>query len=203
MTSSEKRSGIAQLTDDKMLARIAALLRQAESTDNTTKPTRSWRPRTAGHHDVHRPGRGPHARCDPLACARRRCNAPSPSARQAPRAGGTTLVVRGNRSRQRPEVRCRIQLDVRLRLRVAEDIDATHALYASLVMQMVKRPRPTSGRATPAHPHHHGEAELPAGIRARVGQRLADAREEVRRRPARTANTAQAPNSHCATRTSS
>ena len=29
------------MTDDKMLARIAALLRQAEGTDNSTRPTRS------------------------------------------------------------------------------------------------------------------------------------------------------------------
>ena len=48
----------------------------------------------------------------------------------------------------------------------AEDIDASHALYASLVMQMVRRREAYLAiGCAPAHADHHRPAELPAGLR--------------------------------------
>ena len=63
----------------------------------------------------------------------------------------------------------------------AEDIDASHALYASLVMQMVKASEAyiAYGRA-PADADHHRAAELPAGVRC--PRRTATARRPASRR---------------------
>src|SRR5258707_12908828 len=61
----------------------------------------------------------------------------------------------------------------------AEDIDATHALYASLVMQMVKASEAYigSGQHRPT-PTITARLNFQLAYAARVGQRLADAREE-------------------------
>ena len=62
----------------------------------------------------------------------------------------------------------------------AEDIDATHALYASLVVQMVKAC--DAYLATGAHrptPTITARLNFQLAFGARVGQRLAEAREEA------------------------
>jgi hypothetical protein len=64
----------------------------------------------------------------------------------------------------------------------AEDIDATHALYASLVVQMVKAS--DAYIATGAHrptPTITARLNFHLAFGARVGQRLADAREEAKK----------------------
>ena len=160
--------------DDKMLARIAALLRQAEGTDNTHEAdafmTAAQRLATAASID--------------LAVAR--SHAANRSAAQAPTQRTITIGSAGTRG-----LRTYVQLfvviatanDVRCDIAsnstfvyaygFAEDIDASHALYASLVVQMVRASDslPLLGRA-PAHADDHRPPQLPAGVRARVGQRL-------------------------------
>ena len=64
----------------------------------------------------------------------------------------------------------------------AEDIDASHALYASLVMQMVKASEAYIGSG--AHrptPTITARLNFQLAFGARVGQRLAEAREQARR----------------------
>lgn len=73
----------------------------------------------------------------------------------------------------------------------AEDIDATHALYASLVNQMVKAS--TDYLATGAHrptPTITARLNFQLAFGARVGQRLAEAREEARQEATRMARDA-------------
>src|SRR5262249_35425161 len=68
----------------------------------------------------------------------------------------------------------------------AEDIDATHALYASLVVQMVKASDGyiTSGAHRPT-PTITARLNFQLAFGARIGQRLGDAREEARREATR------------------
>jgi hypothetical protein len=64
----------------------------------------------------------------------------------------------------------------------AEDIDATHALYASLVMQMVQASNTyiASGAHRPT-PTITARLNFQLAFGARIGQRLTQAREEARR----------------------
>ena len=64
----------------------------------------------------------------------------------------------------------------------AEDIDASHALYASLVMQMVGRPMSTSpsGAHRPT-PTITARINFQLAFGARIGKRLAEAREQAQR----------------------
>ena len=127
------------MTDDKMLARIAALLRQAEGTDNAHEAeafmTAAQRLATATSID--------------LAVAR--SHSAKREAAQTPTQRTITIGEAGSRG-----LRTYVQLfsviahanDVRCDVAsnstfvyaygFAEDIDATHALYASLVVQMVR-----------------------------------------------------------------
>ena len=167
-----------------MLARIAALLRQAEGTDNAHEAdafmTAAQRLATAASID--------------LAVAR--SHAANRSAAQAPTQRTITIGSAGTRG-----LRTYVQLfvviaaanDVRCDVAsnstfvyaygFAEDIDASHALYASLVVQMVRASDSylASGCA-PAHADDHGPAQLPAGVR--VPRRTAAGRG-ARRDPAR------------------
>ena len=155
------------MTDDKMLARIAALLRQAEGTDNAHEAeafmSAAQRLATATSID--------------LAVAR--SHSAKREAAQTPTQRTVTIGEAGARG-----LRTYVQLfaviahanDVRCDVAsnstfvyaygFAEDIDATHALYASLVVQMVKA---CDGylvhRRAPPDPDHHRPAELPAGLR--------------------------------------
>ena len=127
------------MSDDKMLARIAALLRQAEGTDNAHEAdafmSAAQRLATAASID--------------LAVAR--SHSSNRSAAQTPTQRTITIGTAGSKG-----LRTYVQLfvviatanDVRCDVAsnstfvyaygFAEDLDATHALYAGLVVQMVR-----------------------------------------------------------------
>jgi Protein of unknown function (DUF2786) len=184
------------MTDDKMLARIAALLRQAEGTDNVHEAeafmAAAQRLATATSID--------------LAVAR--SHSEKRSAAQSPTQRTITIGEAGTRG-----LRTYVQLfaliasanDVRCDVAsnstfvyvygFPEDIDASHALYASLVMQMVKASEAyiASGAHRPT-PTITARLNFQLAFGARVGQRLAEVREEAqqeikkdRRRPPGTA----------------
>ena len=170
------------MTDDKMLARIAALLRQAEGTDNSHEAeafmAAAQRLATATSID--------------LAVARSHAAKRTPA--QEPVQRTITIGTAGTRG-----LRTYVQLfvviaaanDVKCDVAsnstfvyaygFAEDIDASHALYASLVVQMVRasdayiaigahRPTPTITARLNFH----------LAFGARIGQRLSLAREQAR-----------------------
>ncbi|MGE2736248.1 DUF2786 domain-containing protein [Mycolicibacterium vaccae] len=170
-------------TDEKMLARIAALLRQAEGTDNPHEAeafmAAAQRLATATSID--------------LAVAR--SHSAARSAAQVPVQRTITIGEAGARG-----LRTYVQLfvligaanDVKCDVAsnstfvyaygFAEDIDATHALYTSLVMQMVRASNDyiASGAHRPT-PTITARINFQLAFGARVGQRLAEAREEARR----------------------
>ena len=170
------------MTDDKMLARIAALLRQAEGTDNSHEAeafmSAAQRLATAASID--------------LAVARSHAATRSPA--QAPTQRTVTIGTAGTRG-----LRTYVQLfvliaaanDVRCDVAsnstflyvygFAEDIDTSHALYASLVVQMVRSSDAylASGAHRPT-PTITARLNFQLAFGARVGQRLAEAREQAR-----------------------
>jgi hypothetical protein len=171
------------MTDDKMLARIAALLRQAEGTDNAHEAeafmAAAQRLATATSID--------------LAVARSHAATRSPA--QAPVQRTITIGSAGTKG-----LRTYVQLfaviaaanDVRCDVATnsafvyaygfAEDIDATHALYASLVVQMVRAS--DSYIASGAHrptPTITARLNFQLAFGGRIGQRLSDAREQAQR----------------------
>ena len=168
---------------DKMLARIAALLRQAEGTDNAHEAeafmAAAQRLATATSID--------------LAVARSHADKRTPA--QTPIQRTITIGAAGTKG-----LRTYVQLfvviaaanDVRCDVAsnstfvyaygFTEDIDATHALYASLVVQMVRASdsyissgahRPTSTITA--------RLNFQLAFGARVGQRLAEARDQTQR----------------------
>jgi hypothetical protein len=166
-----------------MLERIAALLRQAENTDN------------AHEADAFMAAAQRLATTTSIDLAVARAHSVTRTAAQAPVQRTVSIGEPGARG-----LRTYVQLfvviahanDVKCDVAsnstfvyaygFAEDIDATHALYASLVVQMVKasdayvatgdhRPTPTITARLNFH--------LAFGVR--VGQRLADAREEAKK----------------------
>jgi hypothetical protein len=170
------------MTDDKMLARIAALLRQAESTDNPHEAeafmTAAQRLATATSID--------------LAVAR--SHAATRTRAQEPVQRTITIGNAGTRG-----LRTYVQLfaviaaanDVTVDVAsnstfvyaygFAEDIDSSHALYASLVMQMVRASE--AYIATGAHrptPTITARLNFQLAFGARIGQRLARARDEAK-----------------------
>ncbi len=166
-----------------MLARIAALLRQAEGTDNAHEAeafmAAAQRLATATSID--------------LAVAR--AHSATRSQAQAPVQRTITIGTAGTRG-----LRTYVQLFVVIALAndvrcdvasnstfvyaygFAEDIDASHALYASLVVQMVRASDCyiTSGAHRPT-PTITARLNFQLAFGARIGQRLAEAREEARR----------------------
>src|ERR1700744_2158332 len=170
------------MTDDKMLARIAALLRQAEGTDNPHEAaafmSAAQRLATAASID--------------LAVARshssNRSAAPTPTQRTIPIGNAGTkglrpyvqlfvLIAAAN------DVRCDVASNSTFLYAYgfAEDIDATHALYASLVVQMVRAS--DSYLASGAHrptPTITARLNFQLAFGSRVWQRLAEARGEPR-----------------------
>lgn len=171
------------MTDDKMLARIAALLRQAEGTDNAHEAeafmAAAQRLATATSID--------------LAVARSHADKRSPA--QTPIQRTITIGAAGTKG-----LRTYVQLfvviaaanDVRCDVAsnstfvyaygFTEDIDATHALYASLVVQMVR-----ASDAYISSGAHRPTSTITARLNfqlafgARVGQRLAEARDQTQR----------------------
>lgn len=166
-----------------MLARIAALLRQAEGTDNAHEAeafmAAAQRLATATSID--------------LAVAR--AHSATRTAAQAPMQRTITIGEPGTRG-----LRTYVQLfaviasanDVRCDVAsnsafvyaygFAEDIDASHALYASLVVQMVRSCDAylSTGEHRPT-PTITARLNFQLAFGARVGQRLTQAREEVQR----------------------
>jgi hypothetical protein len=169
------------MTDDKMLARIAALLRQAEGTDNPHEAeafmAAAQRLATATAID--------------LAVAR--AHSATRTKAQLPVQRTITIGTAGTRG-----LRTYVQLFVVIALAndvkcdvasnstfvyaygFAEDIDATHALYASLVMQMVRASEAyiTSGAHRPT-PTITARLNFQLAFGARIGKRLVEAREQA------------------------
>jgi hypothetical protein len=171
------------MTDDKMLARIAALLRQAEGTDNAHEAeafmAAAQRLATATSID--------------LAVARahsdERTKAQTPVQRtitigNAGTRGLRTYVQLFTVIAHANDVKCDVASNSTFvyAYGFAEDIDASHALYASLLMQMVKASEAyiTSGAHRPT-PTITARINFQLAFGARIGQRLAEAREEARR----------------------
>ncbi|MCX2713030.1 DUF2786 domain-containing protein [Mycolicibacterium sp. J2] len=168
---------------DKMLARIAALLRQAEGTDNAHEAeafmAAAQRLATATSID--------------LAVAR--AHSAQRTKAQLPEQRVITIGPAGTKG-----LRTYVQLFVVIGLAndltcdvatnstyvqaygFAEDIDATHALYASLVTQMVKASEAyiNSGAHRPT-PTITARLNFQLAFGARVGQRLAEAKAEAER----------------------
>jgi hypothetical protein len=171
------------MSDDKMLARIAALLRQAEGTDNAHEAeafmAAAQRLATATSID--------------LAVARSHADKRTPA--QTPVQRTVTVGEAGTRG-----LRTYVQLfvviasanDVRCDVAsnstfvyaygFAEDIDATHALYASLVVQMVRASDTyiSSGAHRPT-PTITARLNFQLAFGGRIGQRLVEAREQTQR----------------------
>ena len=170
------------MTDDKMLARIAALLRKAEHTDNEHEAeaylTAAQRLATATSID--------------LAVAR--AHSAERTKAQLPVQRTITIGDAGTRG-----LRTYVQLfvvigaanDVKCDVAsnstfvyaygFGEDIDATHTLYAGLVVQMVKAS--DAYLATGAHrptPTITARLNFQLAFGARIGQRLAEARDRER-----------------------
>ncbi|MFV0495862.1 DUF2786 domain-containing protein [Mycobacterium sp.] len=175
------------MTDDKMLSRISALLRQAEGTDNPHEAdaflSAAQRLATAASID--------------LAVARSHSATRSPA--QAPTQRTITIGTAGTRGLRTyvqlfvliasaNDVRCDIATNSAFLYAYgfAEDIDAAHALYASLVVQMVRAS--DAYLATGAHrptPTITARLNFQLAFGARVGQRLAEAREQARQEVSR------------------
>jgi hypothetical protein len=171
------------MTDDKMLARIAALLRQAEGTDN------------AHEADAFMAAAQRLATATSIDLAVARSHSDQRTRTQMPVQRTITIGNAGTRG-----LRTYVQLfvviananDVKCDVAsnstfvyaygFAEDIDASHALYASLVMQMVKASETyiSSGAHRPI-PTVTARINFQLAFGARVGQRLSEAREEAQR----------------------
>ncbi|GAT15064.1 protein of unknown function [Mycolicibacterium thermoresistibile] len=172
---------VTVMSDDKMLSRIAALLRQAEGTDNPHEAeafmAAAQRLATATSID--------------LAVARahsaERTKAQMPVQRtitigEAGTKGLRTYVQLFVLIAAANDVKCDVASNSTFVYAYGfpEDIDATHALYASLVTQMVKASEAyiASGAHRPT-PTITARINFQLAFGARIGQRLAQAREEA------------------------
>lgn len=169
-----------------MLARIAALLRQAENTEN------------AHEAEAFMAAAQRLATTTSIDLAVARAHSATRTAAQAPVQRTVTIGEAGTKG-----LRTYVQLfvviaaanDVKCDVAsnstfvyaygFAEDVDATHALYASLVLQMVKASEAyiASGQHRPT-PTITARLNFQLAFGARVGQRLAAAREEAQREAA-------------------
>jgi hypothetical protein len=191
------------VSDDKMLARIAALLRQAEGTDNTHEAeafmAAAQRLATATSID--------------LALARshsaERTKAQMPVQRtitigEAGTKGLRTYVQLFVVIGMANDVKCDVASNSTFVYAYGfpEDIDATHALYTSLVLQMVKASQSyiASGAHRPT-PTITARLNFQLAFGARIGQRLSEAKEEAQQGPI--AMTVPERQSRCGTRMSS
>jgi Protein of unknown function (DUF2786) len=171
------------MTDDKMLARIAALLRQAEGTDNLHEAeafmAAAQRLATATSIDL----------AMARAHSKQRTKAQMPVQRtitigQAGTRGLRTYVQLFVAIGQANDVKCDVASNSTFvyAYGFAEDIDATHALYTSLLLQMVK-----ASESYIASGAHRPTSTITARLNfqlafgARIGQRLTRAREEAQR----------------------
>jgi hypothetical protein len=171
------------MSDDKMLARIAALLRQAENTEN------------AHEAEAFMAAAQRLATTTSIDLAVARAHAGARTAAQTPVQRTITIGAAGARG-----LRTYVQLFVAIAIAndvkcdvasnstfvyaygFAEDIDATHALYASLVVQMVRAS--DSYIATGEHrptPTITARLNFHLAFGSRIGQRLSEARDEAKR----------------------
>src|ERR1700751_2618417 len=171
------------MSDDKMLARIAALLRQAEGTDNQHEA------------DAFMAAAQRLATATSIDLAVARAHSDKRTKVQTPVQRTITIGNAGSRG-----LRTYVQLftvialanDVKCDVAsnstfvyaygFAEDIDASHALYASLVMQMVRASEVyiSSGAHRPT-PTITARLNFQLAFGARIGQRLVEAREQTQR----------------------
>jgi hypothetical protein len=170
------------MTDDKMLARIAALLRQAEGTDNeheaATFMAAAQRLATTTSIDLAVARAHSATRDKAQTPTQRTITIGNPGAR-----GLRTYVQLFVGIAAANDVKCDVASNSTFvyAYGFAEDIDATHALYASLVVQMVKAS--DAYLATGAHrptPTITARLNFHLAFGGRVGQRLAEAREQAR-----------------------
>jgi Protein of unknown function (DUF2786) len=170
------------MTDDKMLARIAALLRQAEGTDNAHEAeafmAAAQRLATATSIDLAVARSHSDARTKAQAPVQRTITIGDPGRR-----GLRTYVQLFTVIAHANDVKCDIASNSTFvyAYGFAEDIDASHALYASLVTQMVKASEVyiASGNHRPT-PTITARINFQLAFGARIGQRLAEAREQAR-----------------------
>lgn len=170
------------MTDDKMLSRISALLRKAEHTDNVHEA------------EAYLAAAQRLATTTSIDLAVARSHSADRTKAQLPTQRTITIGAAGTRG-----LRTYVQLfvviaaanDVKCDVAsnstfvysygFAEDIDATHALYAGLVVQMVKAS--DAYLVTGAHrptPTITARLNFQLAFGARVGQRLSEAREQAR-----------------------
>lgn len=180
------------MTDDRMLARIAALLRQAEGTDNAHEAeafmAAAQRLATTASIDLavaraHSAGRT--AASEPT---QRTITIGEPGAR-----GLRTYVQLFAVIAAANDVRCDVASNSTFvyAYGFAEDIDTTHALYASLVVQMVRSC--DAYLATGAHrptPTITARLNFQLAFGSRIGLRLSQARDEAKREATATASSA-------------
>ncbi|CPS81310.1 Protein of uncharacterised function (DUF2786) [Mycobacteroides abscessus] len=173
---------LAFVTEDKQLSRIAALLRQAEGTDNTHEAEAFM---AAAQ-------RLPTATSIDLAVAR--AHSAKRDAQARPTQRTITIGEAGTRGLRTyvnlfaliagaNDVTCDVASNSTYvyAYGFAEDIDAVHALYASLVVQMVRASDAyiSSGAHRPT-PTITARLNFQLAFGTRVGQRLTDARQEAR-----------------------
>src|SRR5918995_6769919 len=169
------------MTDDRMLARIAALLRQAEGTDNVHEA------------DAFMAAAQRLATATSIDLAVARSHATERTKAQTPVQRTITIGNAGTRGlptyvelfvviAQANDVKCDVASNSTFvyAYGFAEDIDASHALYASLVTQMVKASEAyiASGAHRPT-PTITARLNFQLAFGARIGKRLAEAREQA------------------------
>jgi hypothetical protein len=171
------------MSDDKMLARIAALLRQAEGTDNEHEAeafmAAAQRLATATSIDLAVARSHSDQRTKAQIPVQRTITIGNAGARGLRTYVQLFVLIAGAN-----DVKCDIASNSTFvyAYGFAEDIDATHALYASLVMQMVQASNRyiQSGAHRPT-PTITARLNFQLAFGARIGQRLAQAREEAQR----------------------
>jgi hypothetical protein len=169
------------VTDDKMLARIAALLRQAEGTDNPHEAeafmAAAQRLATATSIDLAVARSHSDQRTKTQMPVQRTITIGNAGAR-----GLRTYVQLFVVIASANDVKCDVASNSTFvyAYGFAEDIDASHSLYASLVMQMVKASEAyiCSGAHRPT-PTITARINFQLAFGARIGQRLSQARDEA------------------------
>lgn len=168
-------------TDEKMLGRIAALLRQAEGTDNAHEAeafmAAAQRLATATSIDLAVARSHGDKRAKAQTPVQRTITIGEPGAR-----GLRTYVQLFVVIAAANDVKCDVASNSTFVYAYGfdEDIDSTHTLYTSLVMQMVRASTDyiSSGAHRPT-PTITARINFQLAFGARVGQRLAEAREQA------------------------
>ncbi len=171
------------MTDDKMLSRIAALLRQAEGTDNAHEAeafmAAAQRLATATSIDLAVARAHSAARTAAQAPTQRTITIGEPGAR-----GLRTYVQLFAVIAHANDVRCDVASNSTFVYAYGfpEDIDTVHALYASLVVQMVRAC--DAYLSTGAHkptPTITARLNFQLAFGSRIGKRLSEARDEAKK----------------------